>query len=42
MIKRMEVDKWDADRAATEATALGLTNPALKTFALNYAQAHKQ
>src|SRR6266850_823204 len=26
MIKRMQVDKWDADRAGAEATALGLTN----------------
>jgi uncharacterized protein (TIGR01244 family) len=42
MIKRMQVDKWDADRAGTEAAALGLTNPALKTFALDYVQAHKQ
>jgi uncharacterized protein (TIGR01244 family) len=42
MIKRMQIDKWDADRAGTEAAALGLTNPALKTYALNYVQAHKQ
>jgi len=41
MIKRMVVDKWDADRAGTEAAALGLTNSALKTFALNYAATHK-
>jgi uncharacterized protein (TIGR01244 family) len=41
MIKRMAVDKWDADRAVTEATALGLTSPALKTFALDYVQTHK-
>lgn len=41
MIKRMVVDKWDADRAGTEAAALGLTSGALKTFALNYAAAHK-
>ncbi|PYR67325.1 MAG: hypothetical protein DMF88_13215 [Acidobacteria bacterium] len=41
MIKRMVVDKWDADRAGTEAAALGLTNGALKTFAMNYAAAHK-
>lgn len=41
MIKRMEIDKWDADRAATEAAGLGLTNGALKTFALNYVAAHK-
>lgn len=42
MIKRMQIDKWDADRAGTEAALLGLTNPALKTFALDYAQNHKQ
>ena len=41
MIKRMVVDKWDADRAGTEAAALGLTSGALKTFALNYAANHK-
>jgi hypothetical protein len=42
MIKRLLVDKWDVDRAGAEAAALGLTNPALKTFVLDYAQAHKQ
>ena len=42
MIKRMVVDGWDAERASTEAAALGLTNAALKTFALDYAAAHKR
>ena len=42
MIKRMNVDGWDADRAGGEAAALGLTNPALKTFALDYAKAHQK
>ena len=42
LVKRIQVDRWDVDRAVTEATALGLTNPALKTFALDYVQAHKQ
>jgi uncharacterized protein (TIGR01244 family) len=42
MIKRMTVDGWDADRASAEATALGLTSSALKTFALEYAAAHKK
>ena len=42
MIKRMMADGWDADRAGTEAAALGLTNPALKTFALDYVSAHKK
>ena len=41
MIKRMMIDNWDADRAGTEAAALGLTNGGLKTFALNYVQTHK-
>ena len=41
MIKRMTVDGWDADRASTEAAALGLTSPALKTFATDYVAAHK-
>jgi len=42
MIKRMVVDHWDADRAYTEASALGLTSPALKQFAIDYAQTHKR
>jgi uncharacterized protein (TIGR01244 family) len=42
MIKRMLVDGWDADRASTEAAALGLSNQALKTFALNYVNEHKK
>lgn len=42
MIKRLVVDKWEVEAATTEATALGLTSPALKTFALNYAEGHKQ
>jgi uncharacterized protein (TIGR01244 family) len=42
MIKRLAVDHWDTDRAFTEATALGLTSPALKQFAIDYAQSHKR
>src|SRR5579862_328275 len=41
-IKRLVVDHWDADRAAKEATELGMTNPALKQFAIDYAQTHKR
>jgi len=41
-IKRMVVDHWDAERAEKEAAALGMTNPALKQFALDYARAHKR
>ena len=40
LIKRVAIDHWDVDRATSEATALGLTSPALKQFAVEYAQAH--
>jgi uncharacterized protein (TIGR01244 family) len=42
MIKRVQLDGWDVDRAAQEAAALGLTNAALKQFALDYIQAHRK
>ena len=42
MIKRLVVDHWDADKAGTEAAALGLTNAGLKKFALDYSDAHKK
>jgi uncharacterized protein (TIGR01244 family) len=42
MIKRVLIDKWDTDRASEEATQLGLTSSALKTFALDYIQTHKR
>ena len=42
LIKRLVVDRWDLDRASKEATALGLTSPALKQFAADYAQSHKR
>lgn len=41
MIKRMVVDKWDAEKAGAEAAQLGLTNQNLKKFAIEYADAHK-
>jgi uncharacterized protein (TIGR01244 family) len=41
-IKRIAVDHWDVDRATNEATALGLTSPVLKQWALEYAQSHKR
>ena len=41
-IKRMVIDHWDIDRAEKEATALGMTSPTLKQFAIEYAQAHKK
>jgi len=42
MIKRLVVDKWDADRAADEATALGMTSPTLRQFAIDYAGSRNQ
>lgn len=42
MIKRMQIDRWDEQRAVEEATALGLSNERLKQFALNYVNTHKR
>jgi uncharacterized protein (TIGR01244 family) len=42
LIKRMEVDGWDQERAVEEATALGLNNPRLKQFALDWVDTHKK
>jgi uncharacterized protein (TIGR01244 family) len=42
LIKRLVIDRWDADRAIAEATALGQTSAALRQFALDYAQSHKR
>jgi len=42
LIKRLAVDHWDVDRATAEATALGQTSPALRQFAINYAQSHRR
>ena len=41
-IKRLVIDHWDVDRASKEATALGMTSPTLKQFAIDYAQTHKR
>lgn len=41
-IKRVEVDGWDTDRALAEAAELDLTKPSLKTFVVDYVQAHKK
>src|ERR1700686_2552174 len=41
-IKRLVIDHWDVERATKEATALGMTSPVLKQFAIDYAQAHKR
>jgi uncharacterized protein (TIGR01244 family) len=37
MVKRMVADRWDAERAAAEATALGMTSAALKAWAIEQA-----
>jgi uncharacterized protein (TIGR01244 family) len=42
MIKRLAADHWDVDRATKEAAELGLTSPALKQFAIDYAQTHQR
>jgi uncharacterized protein (TIGR01244 family) len=38
LIKRIVVDRWEVERAEAEAAALGLTNPALKQWAIEYAR----
>ena len=38
LIKRLTIDRWEVDRAVAEAEALGLTNPALKEWAIQYAR----
>jgi uncharacterized protein (TIGR01244 family) len=42
MIKRVLIDKWDNDRAIEEATQLGMSSQAMKTFALDYIKAHQK
>ena len=42
LIKRLAVDHWDVDRAVKEATELGMTSPALKQFAIDFAASHKR
>jgi uncharacterized protein (TIGR01244 family) len=41
MIKRVQLDGWEENRALDEAVALGL-NDRLKPFALNYIHSHKR
>ena len=38
LIKRIVVDKWEVERAEAEAAELGLTNAALKQWAIEYAR----
>jgi len=40
-IKRVQIDRWEGDRAMKEAEALGLTSAPLKQFATNYVTTHK-
>jgi uncharacterized protein (TIGR01244 family) len=42
LIKRVVVDGWEIDRAQAEAKAIGLTNPDLERFALDYAATHRR
>ena len=42
MIKRMVVDRWDADRATKEAMSLGQTSEPLRQFAVEYARSHQR
>jgi uncharacterized protein (TIGR01244 family) len=41
-IKRVAVDHWAIDRAAKEATDLGMNSQKLKQFATDYLQTHKR
>jgi uncharacterized protein (TIGR01244 family) len=41
-IKRVAVDHWGIDRAAKEATDLGMNNPRLRQFAIDYVRTHKR
>jgi uncharacterized protein (TIGR01244 family) len=41
-IKRLVVDHWDVERATKEAETLGLANPKLKKWAIDYAHTHKR
>jgi uncharacterized protein (TIGR01244 family) len=40
LIKRVLVDGWDVAKATAEAERIGLRNPRLKQFALDYIAAH--
>ena len=40
-IKRVQLDRWESDRAMKEAEALGLTSAPLKQYATNYVTTHK-
>lgn len=42
LIKRIAIDRWDVDRATKEAILLGQTNPTMRQFAIDFAQAHRR
>ena len=42
LVKRLAIDHWAVDRATAEASALGLTSPQLKQFAIDYARSHQR
>ena len=42
MIKRVLQDGWEIAKAQEEAEAIGLTNPKLKDFAVNYIRSHQK
>jgi uncharacterized protein (TIGR01244 family) len=42
LIKRVLVDGWEVPKATEEAVAIGLTNPGLKQYALDYVEKHKK
>jgi uncharacterized protein (TIGR01244 family) len=42
LVKRVLQDGWPVEKATQEAKLIGLTNPALEKFALNYIAEHKK
>jgi uncharacterized protein (TIGR01244 family) len=40
-IKRALADKWPVEKALTEGKAIGLNNPGLETFVVNYIKSHQ-
>src|SRR5262244_1043381 len=41
-VKRVLLDNWEVERASAEATSLGLANPTLKAFMMNYIESDKK
>ncbi len=42
LVKRVLQDRWPVDKATAEAKAIGLSNPAMEKFALDYIANHKR